>query len=113
MVTDGTRAHGHRTERANLELTRSTWECSATITRPTWQCAATIRYRLSRQRLIHHLQAHPELCDAAIGYWCCEAGDAAKAVIEARVRADKRADSARLLFGVFGLVAYAPFVSFR
>ena len=102
MVTDGTRAHGHRTERANLELTRSTWECSATI-----------RYRLSRQRLIHHLQAHPELCDAAIGYWCCEAGDAAKAVIEARVRADKRADSARLLFGVFGLVAYAPFVSFR
>lgn len=41
-------------------------------------------YRLSRERLLHHLELYPELCDAAIGYWCCEAGDAAKAVIEAR-----------------------------
>lgn len=83
------------------------------LTRSTWEFSATIRYRLSRQRLIHHLKAHPELCDAAIGYWCCEAGDAAKAVIEARVRANKRADSAHLLFGVFGLAAYAPVGSSR
>jgi glycine/D-amino acid oxidase-like deaminating enzyme len=28
-------------------------------------------FRISRRRLIHHIKLYPEICDAAIGYWCC------------------------------------------
>lgn len=40
-------------------------------------------FRISRQRLIHHIKVFSaRLCEAAIGHWCCEAGDEAKAKIE-------------------------------
>lgn len=61
-------------------------------------------YRLSRQRLIHVLKQHPELCDAAIGYWCCEAGDDAKAKIEARgLKCPAEPEDPESPFGLFQL----------
>eukprot|EP00729_Bicosta_minor_P002371 gene2371-32904_t len=62
-------------------------------------------FRISRQRLIHHIKVFSaRLCEAAIGYWCCEAGDQAKAKIEEQgLMCPDEPDSDDSPFGLFQL----------
>jgi len=62
-------------------------------------------FRISRQRLIHHIKVFSaRLCEAAIGYWCCEAGDLAKAKIEEQgLKCPEDPNSVDSPFGLFQL----------